>query len=64
MLKMNEIKDWDKGTITKKIEGLRAELFNYRMQKAASGLEKPHRIKEAKKDIARLMTVLNAKGEK
>lgn len=64
MLKMTEIKDWDKKVITSKVSELRAELFSFRMQKATSGLEKPHRIKEIKKDVARLLTALNAKGEK
>jgi len=40
-----------------KVSDIRRELFNIRMQKTTSGVEKPHRLREAKKDIARLLTV-------
>ena len=63
MLKMNEITKWDKSTINDKIEALKTDVFNLRMQKSTSGLEKPHMLKDVKKDIARLYTVLNKKGE-
>ncbi len=37
---------------------LRQELFNLRLQKATARLEKPHRISELRKDIARCQTRL------
>ncbi|MCK5882473.1 MAG: 50S ribosomal protein L29 [Bacteriovoracaceae bacterium] len=61
MLKMSEIKDWEGNVLDKKVTELRVELFNINMQKTTSGIEKPHRIKEIKKDIARLLTVKSAK---
>lgn len=61
MLKMSDIQSWDEKMILSKVSELRTELFNQRMQKATTGLEKPHRVKVAKKDIARLLTVLNSK---
>lgn len=66
MLKISEIKDWDSKLIDNKVSELRVELFNMRMQKATSGFEKPHKLKEVKKDIARLLTVKSSKskGEK
>ncbi|MCK5073311.1 MAG: 50S ribosomal protein L29 [Bacteriovoracaceae bacterium] len=64
MLKMNEIKNWDKKAIEGKIDVLKSELFNFKMQRVTSGLEKPHKVKDNKKDIARLYTVLNQKSEK
>lgn len=64
LLKMSEIRDWDTKTINAKVAELRRELFNTRMQKAAAGLEKPHLIKNMKKNIARLLTVKSAKGDK
>ena len=63
MLKMSEITNWDRQLIESKVSELRGDLFNYRMQKSTSGIEKPHRIREAKRDIARLLTVLSL-GEK
>lgn len=64
MLKMNEIAGWENSAIDKKVEELKVELFNIRMQKTTSGIEKPHVIKQIKKDIARLLTAKNAKSEK
>ncbi len=61
MLKMEEIKKFDDKMIDSKVFELKRELFEIKMQKAAAGIEKPHRIKEIKKDIARLLTVKNAK---
>lgn len=37
---------------------LRLELFNLRLQQATARLEKPHRIRELRKDIARSQTRL------
>ena len=37
---------------------LKSELFNLRFQQATSELTNPMRIKECKKDIARVMTIL------
>lgn len=64
MLKMSEIKDWEANVLEKKVQELKLELFNINMQKTTSGIEKPHRIKEIKKDIARLLTVKSAKVSK
>lgn len=38
---------------------LREELFNLQLQKASGQLEKPHRIRELKRDIARIETRLS-----
>ncbi|OFZ26068.1 MAG: 50S ribosomal protein L29 [Bdellovibrionales bacterium RIFOXYB1_FULL_37_110] len=64
MLKMNEIINWDEKALIGKIESLKNEVFTIRMQKVTSGIEKPHKIKENKRDIARLYTILNRKSEK
>jgi len=42
--------------------GLLREQFNLRMQRATGQLGKPHRVKEIRRDIARIKTVLNAKA--
>lgn len=68
-LKKEEIKNMDAQAIDAKVQGLRVELFNTRMQKVATGtVEKPHTLKVIKKDIARLLTQktalkkINSKG--
>ena len=44
--------------LTAKLKELKEELFNLRFQLAVNQLENPMRIKEVKKDIARVKTVL------
>jgi large subunit ribosomal protein L29 len=39
---------------------LRLELFNLRLQKATARLEKPHRIRQLRRDIARCETRLTS----
>ena len=62
-MKMEDINKLDVKVIDAKVSELRKELFEMRMQKASAGVEKPHRKKEIKKDIARLLTAKNAKDE-
>ena len=45
-----------------KLSELKRELFNLRFQHAINQLENPHRIVEVKRDIARVMTVLQQKN--
>ncbi len=40
---------------------LRKELFNLRFQKTTGEIENPMRIKQVRKDIARVLTVMNEK---
>lgn len=61
MLKLSEIKTMDKEVISKKIADCRSQLFNLKLQKCTTGLEKSHKLIEVKKDIARLKTILNEK---
>ena len=60
MMKYEEVKSWDAKQIDAKVEEIRTELFNIRMQKAASGVEKPHLLKIGKKNIAKLLTAKSA----
>jgi large subunit ribosomal protein L29 len=41
--------------LDKQLEEARKELFHLRYQRATKQLEKPHRIREARKQIARLL---------
>ena len=58
-MKVNEIRNLTTDEIVKKIEETKEELFNLRFQQATGNLEKPSRIKELRKLIARLKTVLH-----
>ena len=61
MLKTSEISKLSAKEITEKVTSLKSELFNNRFTKFTTGSDKPHKVKELKKDIARLLTFQNAK---
>ena len=46
----------------KKLKELKEELFNLRFQHAINQLDNPHKIVDVKRDIARVMTVINEKN--
>lgn len=56
-MKVNEIRNLSTAELTEKVAGLKEELFNLRFQLATGQLEKPMRIREVKKTIARIKTV-------
>jgi large subunit ribosomal protein L29 len=64
MLKMAEIKKLDSAAVSAKIAELRKELFDLKLQKVTTSIEKSHLLTEIKRDIARLLTVLNSKESK
>lgn len=57
-MKMEEIRKMSTEEINKKIEEVKAELFNLRFAAATGNLEKPHRVSALRHDVARLKTVL------
>ena len=57
-MKINEIREMSVEDINKKIVEIKNELFELRMKQATGNLEKPHMIKNKRKDVARLKTVL------
>jgi large subunit ribosomal protein L29 len=64
MLKTSEISKLSEKDLKTKVATLKAELFTNKFTKFTTGTEKPHVVKEVKKDIARLLTALNAKKTK
>ena len=62
-MKTSEIRKMPTEDINKKIVEIKAELWNLRFSGATGTLEKPHRIKELRHDVARLKTVLNERKE-
>jgi large subunit ribosomal protein L29 len=60
-MKANELKEIRENTpqdLKSKLNGLKAELFNLRFQLATGQLENPMRIREVKKSIAQIKTIL------
>ncbi|MCX6964337.1 MAG: 50S ribosomal protein L29 [Verrucomicrobia bacterium] len=61
-MKIQEIQELTpKELLTRKRE-LKEEIFNLRMQQQSSQLEKPHLIRVARRNIARVETVLSRKA--
>ncbi len=58
MMKVNKIKEMSSPELEKEITELKTELFKLRFSLATNGLENPLKIKEVKKDIARIKTIL------
>jgi len=58
-MKASEIRELTAEELQNKLKTLKEELFNLRFQLAINQLENPTRIKAVKKDIARVLTVLN-----
>lgn len=57
-MKAKELRDMEAVELLKKLEGLKEELFNLRFQLATNQLENPMRIREIRRDIARVKTIL------
>lgn len=61
-MKANEIRELTAEELSAKLKELKTELFNLRFQHAINQLDNPHRIVEVKRDIARVMTILQQKN--
>ena len=58
MMKINKIREMSSPELEKELVELKSELFKLRFSLATSGLDNPMKIKEVKKDIARVNTIL------
>ena len=57
-MKASEIREMNAEEIHRKVSDLREELFNLRFQHEIGQLENPQRMKQTKRDIARLETIV------
>ena len=57
-MKVNQIRDLSPDEQFDKIKSLKEELFNLRFQHATGQLENPMRIREVKRSIAQINTIL------
>ena len=57
-MKMNEIRKLNTSELTKKVEENKKELFNLKFSASTGNLEKPHRIKELRHEVAKIKTVI------
>ena len=57
-MKAIEMKKMTDAELEAKLKELKGELFNLRFQHAINQLDNPHKMTDVRKDIARVMTVI------
>jgi large subunit ribosomal protein L29 len=60
-MKAEEIRGKTADELTEQLSTLRKEQFNLRFQRATQQLEKPSRVREVRREIARIETILRQK---
>ena len=61
-MKGEEVRGMTADELTDKLAGLQKEAFNLRFQKASGQLENTARVRQVRRDIARIKTVLAGKA--
>lgn len=61
-MKANELRDKSVEELSGQLQTLRQEQFKLRMQQATGQLAQTHLLKQARRDIARVKTVLQEKA--
>lgn len=56
-MKPSEIRALSEADISREVEARKKELMELRFQAAVGQLEKPHRVRQLRKEIARLLTI-------
>jgi len=57
-MKINKIREMSSEDLQKELSELKSELFKLKFSLATNGLDNPMKIKDVKKDIARINTIL------
>ncbi|MGD8908795.1 MAG: 50S ribosomal protein L29 [Chromatiales bacterium] len=60
-MKASELRQKSQGELNTTLDELLKEQFNLRMQQGTGQLTRPSRMKEVRKDIARIKTLMNEK---
>lgn len=58
-MKASELKNFTLEELKQKYNALQGELFNLRIEMRAGRIEKPHKLKLLRRDIARVKTIMN-----
>ena len=60
-MKIKEIRELNPEELPKRKRELRMESFNLRLQQQSGQMEKPSRVKDIRKEVARIETILSEK---
>ncbi len=63
-MKAAELRSMSVDALEAKLKDLKTELFNLRFQHAINQLDNPHKMTDVKRDIARVLTVLQEMKKK
>ena len=61
--KLAELQDLNADDLAQKLGVLKREMFDLRMQRADGKLSQPHKLRLARRNAARVMTLLKQKGK-
>ena len=62
-MNVKEIRDKSNDELLKTLDESKKELFDLRFERATGTIENPMRIRELRKTIARILTVLKERGD-
>jgi len=62
-MKTSEIREMKTEELHAELDRVRRHLFDLRAQAVTEKLENPYQLKKARKDIARILTILGERGE-
>ncbi|PKM84949.1 MAG: 50S ribosomal protein L29 [Firmicutes bacterium HGW-Firmicutes-11] len=60
-MKLEKIREMSETELTAEVKKLKNELFNLRFQQVTGQLENPIKMRDVKKDIARVKTIIREK---
>lgn len=60
-MKLDKIREMSETELTAEVKKLKNELFNLRFQQVTGQLENPIKMRDVKKDIARVKTIIREK---
>jgi len=63
-MKAGEIRALSQEERLQKVDELKQQLFNLRFQHATGQLENPQKLKQTRRDIARMKTIINQEARK
>ena len=62
-MKVSELREMNTPELHLELERFRRHLFDLRAQAVTEKLENPHQLKHARKNIARVLTIMGERGE-
>lgn len=57
-MKAKDVREWSNEELAQRLEESKREIFNLRLQQSTGQMERPSRLLEVRRDIARMNTIL------